>query len=171
MITQLFSIVGVSERNQNSNSTLKIAMTNQPSPSPYVQFRIFKRANPNPICELHLAIHPPKKAPCSQESPPKRNYLPVTWQYSMSTIDDELILLEEFGAFSLDGNEIQFIQSNCTLWKLLSKSNRVITWIWTSHTLVQTQLRTCVHSCVRWKTNQLQRKSIHCICITQRLGR
>ena len=68
---------------------------------PYFQ----KSKNPNPTCELHLAIHPTKKGSMQSGIPAEEK---ITFQLHdnirSSTIDDELTLLEEFGAFSLDGN-------------------------------------------------------------------
>jgi len=68
---------------------------------PYFQ----KGKNPNPMCELHLAIHPTKKGSMQPGIPTEEK---ITFQLRnnirSSTIDDELNLLDEFGAFSLDGN-------------------------------------------------------------------
>mgnify|MGYP001201925312 CR=1 FL=1 len=64
-----------------------------------------KSKNPNPMCELHLTIHPTKIGSMQPGIPTEEK---ITFQLHnnirTSTIDDELKLLDEFGAFSLDGN-------------------------------------------------------------------
>lgn len=68
---------------------------------PYFQ----KDKEKNPICELHLSLHPTKKGSMQSGIPIEEK---ITFQLHenirSSTIDDELQLLDEFGAFSLDGN-------------------------------------------------------------------
>ena len=106
MITRLSSIVGVSGDDLKSSSTLKIAMMKRQSHFALCAIPYFeKRKNPNPVCELHLTIHPTKKGSMQSGIPEEEKIIfQLHNNIRTSTIDDELKLLDEFGAFSLDGN-------------------------------------------------------------------
>lgn len=68
---------------------------------PYFQ----KSKEKNPICELHLSLHPTKKGSMQSGIPTEEKIIfQLHDNIRSSTIDDELQLLDEFGAFSLDGN-------------------------------------------------------------------
>ena len=68
---------------------------------PYFQ----KSKEKNPICELHLSLHPTKKGSMQSGIPIEEKIIfKLHDNIRSSTIDDELQLLDEFGAFSLDGN-------------------------------------------------------------------